>query len=104
MRRVFSISLRWHPDMPGVYAIDTVMNAMSDDWIRFSGTQWFCWSDASAQELANAVRQVLRPQDDIIVTALEPRAAQGAAAPWVWKWMNDHMQKQMDSQFRGDDQ
>jgi hypothetical protein len=66
------------------------------DWIRFSPWQWFVFSSYTKERIGLEVRKGLQPADQVIVTVVQPEYGQGAAAQWIWEWLNDRMQRMLN--------
>lgn len=104
MNKLYSISVYWgglDPTEAMAQFVETAIDA-SEDWIRFSGHQWYIYSPRAVYDLSNAIRSCLvrYPGSQCVVAALEPTAANGMAPEWIWKWLNEKMTKQMGDKFR----
>lgn len=66
--------------------VDMVLG-FKGDWIRFNGYTWLIWTDANAEQITVSVKQLLKPQDSILVTAVDLNDYYGWAPPWVWSWI-----------------
>lgn len=98
MRRLYSISITWHDaSRANLIAVDTALGNLGD-WIRFSGFQWFIYTDAQQQRISNEVLNAGANAQFCVVAALTPEMAQGFAPPWIWSWLNDKMAKQISDQ------
>ena len=95
MTRLYSISFLPQP-LIGTHpvVIDNKLGTMGD-WIRFSTQQWFIWTDRSKANVQAEITASIVSGDQVIVVAIAPEFAQGAAPQWIWNWLNDKMNKQM---------
>lgn len=99
MHKLLSVSINWNSEMPRVRAVDEILTRPNDDWIRFSGAQWYVWTDRQIRELAEVLRELVIPSGQCVIASLEPVAANGTAPEWLWTWMNDRMKQKITEQF-----
>lgn len=102
VNRLYSISANWGTvEAANWVPLDQALSAAGCDWIRFSGMQWFVWTALPKAQIVQLARQHLLPYGQCIVTAIRPEAADGAAPEWIWNWLNDKMQQQIQQEFTG---
>jgi len=89
--KLFSISVNWLDRRPAVHEVDETLSNLEGDWIRFSPSQWYLFTDLDLPTVARTVRPVVSTECYCVITAIESIAAQGCAPEWLWTWLNSKM-------------
>ena len=84
---MFVLSVRWAATFIDPQSIDAALG-VHEDWIRLNGQTWLVWSNASAGEIAETVRGSVKPEESILVLAVDPSDADGWERTWVWSWIS----------------
>lgn len=66
--------------------IEAAINPLGD-WLRFSSTNWFIYSDKPSIEIYRALTAVLTKDDSEIVMKADPSDYSGWSAKWVDDWL-----------------
>lgn len=87
--KIYLVAVRWVETEINPDAVDRAINQHAVDWLRYSGTNWFVESSASARTISNAVQAVLKSHDSVFVAQLGVDVAtqlHGFAPQMVWEW------------------
>jgi hypothetical protein len=68
--------------------LEPVVQAVADDWIRYTPTNWIIWTGASNADVAAALRRNLTLNDQFLLFPINPLERDGYHQPWVWEWLN----------------
>lgn len=96
MHRLYSLSVLWKHNLPRTVVLENLLTQNATDWIRFSGSQWYVWTQVPIKDLRNAmVGAIIVGEEQFIISSMETLAADGVSKRWIWDWLNDKMQRQL---------
>jgi hypothetical protein len=73
--------------VPKILDLEPVFNAMGDDWIRYSNTNWIMWTEKNAATLYRTLESHLDTFDNVFIAPFDATGAFGRLQPWMWDWM-----------------
>jgi hypothetical protein len=57
------------------------------NWARLNTFSWYVWSNFTSEQIYNALRLSLQPDDSIAIFEVNPQTRMGWAPPWFWDWV-----------------
>lgn len=99
MARLYLASIRWvgTPMSEGNIKSMDLMIGNCGDWVRFNASTWIVWSEANSLAISNHIRSWLKPEDSVLVIALDASDMNGWAPKWVWDWINAKAQSRREA-------
>jgi hypothetical protein len=86
---VYALNIRWVKSKIDPQVIDSVLNR-AGDWFRFNSWSWLLASDYPANDIVNAVKSVLTPEDSVFIVKCDLSVCGGIAPQMTWDWVNKH--------------
>lgn len=73
---------------PDVQTIERILGVCCSDWLRYSNNSWIAFSNFDSLTLANSLKPVLQPTQQVLIFSINPLQAQGFSQKWIWDWLN----------------
>ncbi len=86
MPTVYALNIRWVKSKIDPQIIENVLNR-AGDWFRFNSWAWLLASDYSPNDIINAVKSVLTPEDSVLMIKCDLSVCGGLAPPVTWDWV-----------------
>lgn len=87
MNTFVHVSFLFH-GVPKMRDLEPVMGFVSDDWIRYSATNWLLWTNRPTGAVLSAILPYIDQVDNVLVAPIDVNNCMGRMPPWVWTWMN----------------
>jgi hypothetical protein len=90
MAGIYLICIRW---VKTTRNNDLIENAIAPlgTWLRFDSNVWLLRSNHTSREIYSALAAILHPDDQEIITRLDPTDYMGWLAQWIINWINQHL-------------
>ena len=89
MATLYSLNIRWVKTPINPQIIENILNR-AGDWFRFDGWSWLVASDYGPNDIANALKSVLTPDDSILLIKCDTSSYSGFAPQATWDWLDKH--------------
>ena len=78
------------PGPPKMRDLEPVFTQLSQDWLRYSSTNWILWTDKSLEEIMAGVNPHLDDPDQVFMVPFDlSTQVLGIISPWIWDWMRN---------------
>jgi hypothetical protein len=88
MARFLHIGFTWKDSPPKIGEIESILNKIADDWLRYSAESWIVWSARPASDFFYAVKTQMGENDMVLIAGLNMTDRNGWQPKWVWEWMD----------------
>ncbi len=76
------------PTAENILRAQDALNKVAFDWLRYGNNSWVICSNATADRIYIALREVVVGADQFLILPLDPsRQAQGYVSQWIWDWL-----------------
>jgi hypothetical protein len=74
--------------IPKMRDLEPPIQLVSDDWIRYSATNWILWTARPSTEIVEILVRHIDAQDYVLAAPIALENCTGKLPPWVWVWIN----------------
>jgi hypothetical protein len=85
MNRFVHVGLAF-PGIPKMRDLEPVMDSISDDWVRYSVTNWILWTSREIPEIGVVLEKHLDQTDQYLIAPIDFSNGAGRMSPWIWEW------------------
>ena len=95
MFRYVHLSIIYSGPLNDPRKLDTTVNFLARDWIRYATNNWVLWIDKPLSVVTYSIRPILDRMDNALAISMNPHEIPAGQMPqWVWDWFNRYRDPQ----------